>query len=226
MTTQTFDPNGDDNLHIDQSLTGAVTSNQKFGSSYKNRAPVEIGLDVEKLVVSVLETEISIPLRSLAGLLGAIQKETRKQVTKARFLVIQVSITSVTDQPLDDKDTKTNQNIEVRPRIRVESLPLAVYTINKLISDELPEGCVVASHPILQYLSENKNVDLEQLIVARETETLRAVYSRINGVGQEECLLDGGSMIVSMSKKVVIQLGLTWDPSIQIKMERASNYLE
>lgn len=58
------------------------------------------------------------------------------------------------------------------------------------------------------------------------TEPLRAIYAKLNGVGQEECLLDGGSMIVSMSKKVAIQLGLGWDPSVKIDMESASNHIE
>src|ERR1700691_2609184 len=33
-------------------------------------------------------------------------------------------------------------------------------------------------------------------------------------------------MIVSMAKEVAVQLGLTWDPTIQINMESASNHLE
>jgi hypothetical protein len=48
----------------------------------------------------------------------------------------------------------------------------------------------------------------------------------INGIGQEECLLDGGSMIVSISKQVAVQLGLVWDPSISIEMESASGHIE
>ena len=34
------------------------------------------------------------------------------------------------------------------------------------------------------------------------------------------------SMIISMAKTVAVQLGLTWDPSITINMESASNHLE
>lgn len=58
------------------------------------------------------------------------------------------------------------------------------------------------------------------------SEPLRAIYTTINQVGQEECLLDNGSMIVSMAKEVAVQLGLTWDPPIQINMESASNHIE
>jgi len=37
---------------------------------YKSRAPVEIGIDIEKIVETVLDLEISVPLRSLAGVSG------------------------------------------------------------------------------------------------------------------------------------------------------------
>ena len=33
-------------------------------------------------------------------------------------------------------------------------------------------------------------------------------------------------MIISMAKEVAVRLGLTWDPSIRINMESASNHLE
>jgi hypothetical protein len=36
---------------------------------------VEVGIDIEKIVESVLDLEISVPLRSLAGVSGHIQKE-------------------------------------------------------------------------------------------------------------------------------------------------------
>ena len=48
----------------------------------------------------------------------------------------------------------------------------------------------------------------------------------INHIGQEECLYDPGSMIVSMGRETAVQLGLTWDPSLRINMESTSNHIE
>ena len=59
----------------------------RFGPSYKSRAPVEIGIDIEQIVKGVLDLEISVPLRNLAGASAAVQKEIKKQVTKARMPV-------------------------------------------------------------------------------------------------------------------------------------------
>jgi hypothetical protein len=176
------------------------------GTSYKSRAPVEVGLDVEQLVEDVLDLEISVPLRSLAGLSGAIQKEIRKQITKTKV-------------PIEEPKEKSTV-------LRVETLPVESYMVMSEVSDEVPEGHLVASDPVLQYLLENKDNDQKPQLVAKPTEALRAIYAQINGVGQEECLMDDGSMIISMGKEVAVQLGLNWDPAITMNMESASNHIE
>jgi hypothetical protein len=64
------------------------------------------------------------------------------------------------------------------------------------------------------------------IVVAAESEPLRAIYSVINGVGQEECLLNNGSQIVSMAKEVAVALGLIWNPKICINMESGSGHVD
>jgi hypothetical protein len=182
-------------------------------AAYKSRAPVEIGLDIEKLVETVLDLEINIPLRNLAGVSGAIQKEIRKQVTKTR-------------QPVDLAPEDTAP--EKKQYIRLEKDQATMDKLSRQITRETDAmgKCIVASDPVLQYLADHSEVNPSELIVGNSSEPLRAIYTTINQVGQEECLLDSGSMIVSMAKEVAVQLGLTWDPSIQINMESASNHLE
>ena len=175
-------------------------------ATYKSRAPVEAGLDIEKLVETVLDLEINIPLRSLAGVSGAIQKEIRKQMTKTR-------------QPVEIAE----DTVPAKQYIRLEDVQT---TFSQRVYDTTSEGCIVADDPVLQYLSDHADANPSDLIVGNASEPLRAIYTTINQVGQEECLLDNGSMIVSMAKEVAVQLGLTWDPSIQINMESASNHVE
>lgn len=181
--------------------------------AYRSRAPVEAGLDIEGIVDKVLDLEINIPLRSLAGVSGTIQKEIRRQVTKTR-------------QVTDDKKKVHWASAEMQSLTNVDSLPMSEYMIMEEVSDEIPEGHLVASDPVLQYILENEDAEPRKLIVARPSESLRAIFVTINGVGQEECLLDDGSMIISMSKVVATELGLTWDPDVRINMESASNHVE
>jgi hypothetical protein len=186
----------------------------KISPAYKSRAPVEAGLDIEKIVEQVLDLEISVPLRNLAGVSGAIQKEIRKQVTKSRV-------------PIETEEVGTQNLItESRPVVRVESLPVSTYTVMTDKLNEIPEGYFIADDPILQYLETHKDASPEELVVAETSEPLRSIYMTINRIGQEECLLDNGSMIVSMAHDTAVQLGLTWDPLIRFNMESASNHVE
>jgi hypothetical protein len=187
----------------------------KFGTAYKSRAPVELGLDMGKLIETVMDLEINIPLRNLAGISNAVQKEIKKQMTKTKWPA--------------EAEAKVNLLLEEdaeKPLVRVETLPIGSYMVMTDVSDEIPEGHMVAYDPVIQYLLENKEVEPSDLIVAKRSEPLRAIYATVNRVGQEECLLDDGSMIVSMAREAAVQLGLNWDPSIRINMESASNHVE
>lgn len=202
-------------LRTPEKETANNDQNTKIGPAYKSQAPVEHGVDIEKLVENVLDLEISVPLRSLAGVSGAIQKEIRKQVTKARI-------------PIETM-------VEKKASLLTESLPqnrkphimkIASYMVIAGQTNELPEGHMVANDPVLQFLSETKNEKPAKLITAKSSENLRAIYMTINRVGQEECLLDDGSQIVSMGKEIAVKLGLTWDPSLVVEMESSTSNRE
>lgn len=186
------------------------------GPAYKSQAPVEIGVDIDKIIEQVLDLEINVPLRSLAGVSGQIQKEIRRQVTKSRVPIEREGATQV----------NLVSEVPQRKKIRLENLPVAMYTISTEVMDDVPEGSLVAGDPVLQYLAEHKEVESEDLVVAVKSEALRTIFMTVNRIGQEECLLDNGSMIVSMSRESAVHLGLTWDPALRINMESASNHIE
>ena len=186
---------------------------QRIGkAAYKTRAPVEAGIDVEKIVESLLDLEINLLLRNLAGISGAIQREIKKQMTKTR-------------QGQMDERAKTNCLDEQKQLVQVAQIPVSCMATMNEVSDEIPEGYFVANDPVLQYLVENQEAKSTDLIVAKSSEPLRAIYAIINGVGQEECLIDNGSSIVSMAKEEAVQKGLTWDPNLKINMESATNHV-
>ena len=61
--------------------------------------------------------------------------------------------------------------------------------------------------------------------VAPDMAHLRVVPVVINDVGEEEVLLDSGSQIVSMTKKVATTNKVSWDPSLSIQMQSANGSL-
>ena len=62
--------------------------------------------------------------------------------------------------------------------------------------------------------------------VARESQSLRTMHVVVNGLSEEEYILDSGSQIVSISKAIAVHLSLPWDPEICIHMQSANNQIE
>jgi hypothetical protein len=67
---------------VTQMATGVTA--ERPTQAYKSRAPVEGEVDIEKLVEQVLDIEVNVPLRSLAGASTAVRDEIKKQVTRVR----------------------------------------------------------------------------------------------------------------------------------------------
>ena len=175
----------------------------RSGPAYKNKAPVEEAVDIEKLVETVLDVNVTIPLRSLAGASTTIREEIRKQVTRLRKPVDKVFYMATL--PAEGKSGDF---------IRVEYLPVSTYVAFEEVDKEISKGHLIVDDPVLQYLRQVEDAKSEDLLVAHESAPLWSIYCMINGVGQEECLLDCGSQIVSMSKTVAFKMGLNWDPTV------------
>ncbi|PBK62353.1 hypothetical protein ARMSODRAFT_990469 [Armillaria solidipes] len=91
----------------------------------------------------------------------------------------------------------------------------------------IPAGSLIMADPYLQYLdSLAPGEKPKQVIVAKDSASLRAVYPVINGAGEEESVVDGGSQIVSMASAIATKLGVAWDPDITIHMQSANGQLK
>lgn len=60
------------------------------------------------------------------------------------------------------------------------------------------------------------------LLVAKESHALRCVRAVVDNKEEVDCILDGGSQIISMSQEVCHALGLAYDPNIQLQMQAAN----
>jgi hypothetical protein len=111
--------------------------------------------------------------------------------------------------------------------VEASDLPAATYTVNTVGEVGLPAGAVVVSDPVLQYLeSLQPGENPLPIYVAHESQSLRVVHPVVNGLDTEECILDGGSQIVSMAKASAIRLNVSWDPGVQIHMQSANKQIE
>jgi hypothetical protein len=85
--------------------------------------------------------------------------------------------------------------------------------------------------PIMQYLATLSSsqrdkqvftVASTEVVTVKGMENLRVVPALVNGVREEEALLDSGSQIVSMSRTAASECKLAWDPKLSINMMGAN----
>jgi len=78
-----------------RSLINDRVKDAKIGPVYKSRAPVEAGLDIEKLVEQIVDLEISVPLRkTLQEFQGPFRKKSENRSRKQGYLSRQRKLSS------------------------------------------------------------------------------------------------------------------------------------
>jgi hypothetical protein len=164
---------------------------------------------------------------------------SRKRVTPRIREALQQALN---DMELNHHSTSDNGLVEPIPGIAVDSTPVYLkdlpFTPQTKITDRadglIPMGAVVVNAAIVQYwLSIPAGEEPKQVFVnltdigrAGDSASLRVVYPLINGVGEDESILDGGSQIVSMAQEVAVRLGIGWDPDSCIYMQSANGQSE
>jgi gag-polyprotein putative aspartyl protease len=159
----------------------------------------------------------------------AARMELKKLLTKKRLERKTVAIHQEWEVGSAQLSEKDEQDFENRhgDSIDAASLPGATYEISTEDKEGVPKGSLIVNDPVLQYFNTMLPGEKPKtVIVASESQSLRSVYPLINGVGEVEALLDGGSQIVSMSKAVAEELEIQWNPGITVQMQSANRSLE
>lgn len=196
---------------------------------FKNRAPLQVDERVRDLIKIALQNPISLTAEDLLNVSEPMRQELKRLVTKSR--VEKKTVTFAADvEPrggIEEVPKGLEKLTQEREFILAERLPDVAYEILEEDQDGLKKGAIVVGDPVLQYLSTLlPGQQKKEVIVAKESYGLRAVYPLINNVGEVESLLDGGSQIVSMSREVAVGLEVSWDPDITVQMESANRSLE
>jgi hypothetical protein len=227
-TAQTTSPQGDSTelpyadiqplpiISRSQKNPDVIDQKEAPESGYENRAPLQSDEKAETLIREVLRTPIGITAEDLLNISEPARQELRKLLTKRR--TEKKSVTFVSDKREEDEEDGV---------IYVEKLPEASYEVVEQETSGLPIGALIIGDPVMQYLSTLQPGEKpKKVVVAKESQGLRAVYPLINGIGEVESLLDSGSQIISMAKEYALDLEISWDPDIVVHMESANRSLE
>lgn len=213
------------------------SSKAKKTVSFKKEAPVERGFSADKLWAKVLDTQITLSAREIVAASPLVRAAAIKQFAKVKIPV------ETKDRPVPPRlmfkaqrqaaaffnspENKETYTIDLSHLPREEIPEDSLEVLNAwLISDGgpgLPEGSLVMSDPYEHYLSTLEDgAEPKKVRVAAESTSLRAVHPLVNGRKNIECILDGGSQVVSMAADVAHELGIAYDPDIRISMQSAN----
>ena len=106
------------------------------------------------------------------------------------------------NDPVETTESQTKDIVLTEDAIPPAKMYLVTENVNNLI-----QGSLLISDPIMQYLSANPTEESVTIQVARPTAALKSVLPYVNETEQIECILDGGSQICSMSAETAKYVG-------------------
>ena len=199
------------------------SSVSKGNSGFHNRAPLQADERAKELLRNTLQHPISLTAEDLLNVSEPMRMELKKLLTKKRLEKKSVHFSessSGVDGPWRDVSSSSVKG-------KVSTLPDATCEILAEDRDGMRKGDIVIGDPVSQYLATLRPGEKPKpIVVARESHGLRAIYPLINTVGVTESLLDSGSQIISMARKVAEELGIKWNSEFTIEMESANRSLE
>ena len=172
-----------------------------------------------ELIREALRNSVAITTEELLSISEPARQELKWLLTKKRVETKSV-VFVIDEKELTAKDVEEDF-------IYGEQLPSISYEVQSTETKGILKGALVIGDPVMQYLGTLLPGEKpKRVIVAKESHGLRSVYLLINSVGEVESLLDGGSQILSMARRVAEDLDITWDPDITVHMQSANGSLE
>ena len=160
---------------------------------------------------------MGVTIAELLGMSKSARELIKNEITAKRVPIVEVKKTTIEDIP--DEDNQPSRARKTLPGVKVL---VSTFPIGRM-----PSGSTYISDPIEQFLVEGGDQgNLARIMVAKESQSLRAIYPTINGVVEYECVVNGGLQIVSMALKVAQELGLSWDPDIKIQLQSANKTVD
>lgn len=193
----------------------------EIGPAYKFIAPVQRLEKVNDLVDKILNNDICVKASDLLSTSKPIREELKYRVTQQRV--------NSGEQPKSTQVKAQFEELQLdSDTINIDSLPSVTWEkkTERTNSGEQMSAFVVGD-VVLQYLETLAPKETaKQIVVAKDSQSLRSIYPLLNGREHVESLLDSGSQIVSTSQEKAEKAGLIWDPDIVIYMQSANKGLE
>ena len=167
-----------------------------------------------------MDTPITVTQRELLSLAPEVRSQIREATTTRRVAFQKEPETVETTNFLRVEDSDDED------KAKVPSVPTLAIEGHHRVP---PEGSLVIPDPIEAYVKSLKPGETpkpDQLIVSCENAAVRSVFALVDNNRKKECILDSGCQVVTISKAVSHELGLSYDPTFRISMQSANGELD
>jgi hypothetical protein len=175
-----------------------------------------------------METPVTVTQRELLSLAPEIRTQVaditvRKRVQREPFM--QAMIEEVDSEDEDDDGEYLPRDVigrspDTARTTQATHMPAAFAAAAKRAP---PANATIIADPYEAYLRAHVNDTVEKsIIVAAESNALRAILPTIEGKEKVEAILDPGCQIVAMSEEISNALALPYDPTIRLNMISAN----
>jgi hypothetical protein len=195
---------------------------------YRTEAPVQRAGNFEDIFKRALNSKvITMSVEEFLAFCPEAAKKMR-EITTPRKVIIQdmedgkkkaglAMKFEVNTMELPFMDAETKEVVEVMTQGKIEEVKEKGEVIQEKV-EKKGKAAYFCPDPFDAFLG---RVD-QPLSVARESHALRAIMLNISGLTEVESIVDPGCQIVAMSEFVCHDLGLAYDPTIQLNMQSAN----
>jgi len=198
---------------------------QKKEIFLRPKAPIEDGVKAEDILDRILEGEMTVTPKELWAIAPKLQIALKEILTSRRA--------SAEGKELSLKQARQTPETNV---VEIDSLqgPMAIQAEVEVAPEEKTELWTVKDlvvqfletlHPLERAYQVFVLEECAREASAPEMAHLRVVPVLVNGVTEEEALLDSGSQIVSMMRDVIAANKISWDPGLSIQLQSANGSL-
>jgi len=189
------------------------------------KALIEDGVKAENILDRILEGEMIVTPKELWVIASKLWTALKEILTSHRASAEGKELACEQMRPIPETNV-----------VEIDSLqgPMAVQAEVEVMSREKTELWTVKDlvvqfletlHPLERAYQVFASEECAREASAPEMAHLRVVPVLVNGVTEEEALLDSGSQIVSMTRDVAAANKISWDPSLSIQLQSTNGSL-
>lgn len=188
--------------------------------AFRKAVPIHNDKVAEDIFKRFLKGKVELSQEELLSVAPEVRDKIRSAISPKRVQPTGNIVAAMLEEaPLPFADEEI---LPPRPRV-VDSL---FVVTSRGRGHDVPAGATIIEDKYETFLKQFPEYPQEELVVAKESLSLRTVRPLVNHSMEIEAIIDPGCQIIAMSQKICHALGLIYDPSITLNMQSANGEID